>query len=114
MKRKLNRIKTKQLSRRLRKAFNEACYREGWAIFNADGILQIQKLDDPDEVAEAENIVVPTIDDDVTAINMVAEKAMQGSKLHAFALFLDGKVAGDTMIVPEQFNEFYEDVDDTN
>ena len=58
---------------------------EGWSIFNADGLLQIQRIDDPEDGSE------PVFAHDGEAYKFVTEKALKGSKLHLLALYLDGR-----------------------
>ena len=68
---------------------------EGWTLFNANGVLQIESLDDP---AKGEGRLKGR---DGEAYALVCQKAMTGSKLHALALFLDGKNADKPTYVPK-------------
>lgn len=58
--------------------------KEGWDIFDTDGVLQIQRIDDPEDDCVQ-------LDGDVAAYRHCVEQAMRGSKLHILALYLDGR-----------------------
>jgi len=67
--------------------FDHASKKEGWALFNHDGILQIQAIDNPeDDEGSLDH-------GDGEAYNLCVEKALAGSKMHALALLLDGRDA---------------------
>lgn len=66
--------------------------KEGWALFNADGILQIQAIDDPEE---GETILAGR---DAEAYELCSTRALAGSQLHALALYLDGKESGEIFV----------------
>jgi hypothetical protein len=65
--------------------------REGWDLFDADGVWTIQKLDDPEGVGEDRGVVVPELESDDVAREIVIQKALAGSKYHALALWLEGR-----------------------
>lgn len=56
---------------------------EGWAIFNADGVMQIQRIDDPEDGM--------ILSGDGEAYSYVSGRALEGSVPHALALYLDGR-----------------------
>ena len=66
-----------------------ASYKEGWSIFDADGQLEIQRLDDP-SAAIPGGPSDPVFESDVAAIAFVKERAVAGSDLHIRALLLIG------------------------
>lgn len=55
----------------------DAAYREGWGIFDSDGEVRIEKVDERGLLA-----------DDATAWHIVAAKARDGSRMHQKALRL--------------------------
>jgi len=76
--------------------YDEDSKREGWALFNHDGTLQIQALDDPEEGQATLK------GGDGEAYTLCCNKALNGSKLHLLALFLDGRpVNEDGVDVPK-------------
>jgi hypothetical protein len=93
--------------------FDIDCKLEGWAIFNADGRLRIQALDDPKMVEydmKQAGIFPPGhkikhwkgIHPDVDVIKYCTIKALSGSKLHLLALFLDGQDAESEFEIPKE------------
>lgn len=73
------------------KAHDRAASVEGWSVFSviggsADGEYQIQAFDEP-----SEDGTPPLLADDGEAYTLCCEKALEGSKLHALALYLDGR-----------------------
>lgn len=77
--------------------FDQLAKKEGWAIFScnggsADGKMQIQSIDDPEE-GDAE-----LKERDGEAYTLVCQKALAGSKMHLLALFLDGRDIDDIYI----------------
>jgi len=70
--------------------------KEGWALFDADGVLHIQALDDPEPgqgwLEGRDN----------AAYSLCFKKALGGSKLHALALFLDGRPADEPVFIPAE------------
>ncbi len=75
-----------------------AAKKEGWSLFNHDGTLQIQIIDDPEEGDGS-------LDNDGTAYTLCVLSALQGSKLHALALYLDGHSSDDDTYVPRSLME---------
>lgn len=76
------------------KEYDRISKSEGWAIFNADGIMKIQKIDDTTEIEQSENLPrnsVRKFKSDHSALKFVVNKAKQGSEMHILALYLDGK-----------------------
>jgi hypothetical protein len=73
----------------MRKVFdNTQAFREGWGLFMCDdGLLRVQRLDDP-QSANLEGAPVFGSDDD--AIIWVAERGRVGSAYHAWACALHG------------------------
>src|SRR3954471_4735819 len=69
------------------KRYDDASKDEGWALFDHDGTLQIQKVDDPEPGQGT------LLGDDSEAYRLVCEKALQGSVMHVLALYLDGRSA---------------------
>src|SRR6516164_3092315 len=73
----------------------ERAWAEGWDVFQAerdDGTtLEINALDDP----EVGGGGVYLTGGDAEAYDIVAKRALEGSKLHILALFLDGKLMED-------------------
>jgi hypothetical protein len=59
--------------------------KEGWALFNTGTELQIQAIDEPEE-GDAE-----LKGRDGEAYQLITERALQGSKMHLLALYLDGR-----------------------
>ncbi len=78
---------------------------EGWALFNADGVIQIQAIDDPGLVAEELGVkkLKYKFVSDAEAYEFVISRASWGSKSHALALYLDGRHHGDDVYVPKMF-----------
>ncbi len=72
-----------------------AAKKEGWTVFNADGVLQIQAVDEPEDG----DVSLP--DGDGQAYSLVAQKALEESKLHALALYLDGREADGEIFIPK-------------
>lgn len=68
--------------------------KEGWALFDADGVFQIQAIDEP-EPGEGK------LDSDGSAYSLCVKKAFEGSKVHLLALFLDGKLTDEETFVPK-------------
>jgi hypothetical protein len=58
----------------------DVAYREGWGLFDSDGEVRIEKVDERGLLA-----------DDATAWHIVAAKAREGSKMHQKALRLVSK-----------------------
>jgi hypothetical protein len=64
--------------------------RQGWDLFNADGYLSIQKIDDPENVGEELGAKIPTLSSDLAAYELVKRKASKGDPVCQLALLLDG------------------------
>lgn len=73
--------------------------KEGWDLFNCDGQFQIQAIDVPEDGAPR----LPGGDGEAYAL--CAKRALQGSALHALALYLDGRNIDDDY-VPEALLEW--------
>lgn len=73
---------------------------EGWDVFDTDGTLQIQKVDD----AEDGHV---QLTDDGQAYQHCLLQALQGSRLHILALYLDGRLcdATEPILVPRNLIE---------
>lgn len=67
---------------------------EGWTIFDADGTLQIQRIDEPED-GDATLVI------DAQAYQLCTKMALQGSKMHLLALYLDGRINDEEMCVPK-------------
>ena len=67
------------------KKYDDLSKSEGWALFDHDGIIQIQVLD---ELEEGQAFIE---DRDGGAYEFVSEKSLSGSKMHILALYLDGR-----------------------
>lgn len=64
--------------------FSDRTMFEGWDVFDADGTLAIQRLDDPGSIfAHMPN---PLFEDDDEAVQHVLREAREGSELHIEAL----------------------------
>jgi hypothetical protein len=71
---------------------NTQAFREGWGLFMCDdGLLRVQRLDDP-QSASHEDATAFESDDD--AIIWVAEQGRVGSHYHARACALHGTTGG--------------------
>src|ERR1017187_2023170 len=81
--------------------FNQKAMREGWALFNAEGTLQIQRIDNPIDVAYELGIkkLRRTFKNDVEAYEFVASKAQIGN-IYALALYLDGHNSESYIYIP--------------
>ena len=79
----------------MRKVFdNTQAFREGWGLFMCDdGLLRVQRLDDP-QSANLDGAPVFASDDE--AIIWVAEQGLAGSRYHALACALHGTTNGTT------------------
>ncbi len=81
---------------------------EGWALFDCDGVTEIQRIDEPDNVAwelkERDKLVnephVPQLGSDAAAVQLVIKKAREGSLFHLLALYLDGRPADARPYIP--------------
>jgi hypothetical protein len=72
---------------------NTQAFREGWGLFMCDdGLLRVQRLDDP-QSANLEDAPVFGSDDD--AMIWVAKQGLAGSRYHARACALHGTTGGD-------------------
>ena len=67
---------------------NAQAVREGWALFNANGVLKIQCIDEPDLSAPAGE-EGPTFPTDEYAVRHVTSAAAAGSAYHRMALRLN-------------------------
>jgi hypothetical protein len=78
----------------MRKVFNNTqAFREGWGLLMCDdGLLRVQRLDDP-QSANLDGAPVFASDDE--AIIWVAEQGRAGSPYHARACALHGMTGGD-------------------
>src|ERR1700693_1993898 len=81
----------------MRKVFdNTQAFREGWGLFMCDdGLLRVQRLDDP-QSANLDGAPVFASDDE--AIIWVAEQGRAGSRYHARACALHGTTGGDAAV----------------
>ena len=75
----------KALKRQWIRRFAAQANREGWDLFDADGMMQIQSLDCP-EKGQAH-----LKGGDGQAYELVAKKALKGSQMHILALYIDGR-----------------------
>ena len=67
---------------------NTQAFREGWGLFMCDdGLLRVQRLDDPQSVHIED---APVFDSDDDAMIWVAEQGRAGSRYHARACALHG------------------------
>jgi hypothetical protein len=73
------------LGKRWSRKFDRIAKSEGWAMFDADGLWQIQAIDEP----EGDNPLLSG--GDAEAYDLVARKAAAGSRMHILALFLEGR-----------------------
>jgi hypothetical protein len=71
---------------------NDLALIEGWDLFDVDGRLQLQRIDDP-AGHEALDYTMPKFASDAEAIIHVAMRATQGSMYHRNALELIGTLA---------------------
>jgi hypothetical protein len=92
--RKTRRAKLEEGARALLASVHHAAEGEGWDLFNASGVMEIERDDEGG-----------TFDTDTKALQHVLYRAMQGSKPHALALLLDGKLASEVEQFLEQFVE---------
>lgn len=76
------------------KLYRCAATKQGWSLFDADGIITIQKIDDPEEHDAA------FLDSDAAAVEKVFAGAATGDRACLLALFLDGKPAKHKYSVP--------------
>lgn len=76
---------------------NRQAFSEGWGLFDVEGVLRIQRLDDPKSVTEGnEHMIVPGVDypdepvfdGDGDALSYVTGRANEGSEYHKHALAL--------------------------
>lgn len=65
---------------------DELSKQEGWALFDCEGVCQIQALD---EIDEDDGVYLEGRDGE--AYDFVTKKALEGSKRHLLALYLDGR-----------------------
>src|SRR5687767_9321817 len=91
---------------RLTDAFDRQSKGEGWALFDNGETIDICKIDDVEEVSADIGATVPELPSDTEAVSLVISKALGGSKLHAFALYLDGRQTGDETNIPKESHEF--------
>lgn len=93
--------------KRISKEFDCQAKQEGWAIFDADGILEIQKIDDPEGVSEEIGFpVAHEFKSDRDALDHIIKRASEGSELHLFALYVDGRHDEDEGYIPKAFRKF--------
>ena len=71
---------------------NTQALSEGWDLFDVEGRLQLQKVDDP-EADPSLGYTEPKFDSDAEAIIFVAKQADAGSEYHMTALGLIGALA---------------------
>lgn len=71
-----------------------AATKQGWSLFDADGTITIQKIDDPEEHDAV------FLDSDDAAVQKVFAGAAAGDRACLLALFLDGKPAKYKYSVP--------------
>lgn len=67
--------------------------KQGWSLFNADGEVQIQKIDEPEE-SDTE------LGDDCDALSLVSEAAADGCVMALVALYFDGRPVGKEVYLP--------------
>ena len=63
------------------------CMKLGFDLFiNDDGILRIQKIDDPKGVGEDNGIKIPALRDDAAALRVAKNCARRGDRIAALAV----------------------------
>lgn len=72
---------------------NSQALQEGWDLFDVDGRLQLQRIDNPSDHLDILGYTEPKFQSDAHAIVEVATKARAGSKYHWDALHLIGALA---------------------
>lgn len=79
------------------KTYDLAALREGWAFFNADGVMDIERIDEPEVVKDDKDLdfLPAALESDDAARSLIVSKALGGSKMHALALLLDGRQIND-------------------
>lgn len=90
--------------------YEQKAMREGWGLFDMDGRFHIEKIDNVEDIAEETAGEIPELASDEEALSVVIEKASQGSKPHAFALWLNERSV-ELNWVPDEFLEFVESQD---
>lgn len=91
-------------------SYEQKAMREGWGLFDMDGRFHIEKIDNVEDIAEETAGEIPQLASDEEALSVVIEKASQGSKPHAFALWLNERSV-ELNWVPDEFLEFVESHD---
>jgi hypothetical protein len=71
---------------------NTRALNEGWDLFDVDGRIQLQRIDNPDEHMGLLDYTEPKFESDTHALIHVALLAHDGSKYHWDALDLVGKL----------------------
>jgi hypothetical protein len=81
----------------------ESCT-QGWALFDADGEVSIQKLDNVAETQEDKGLKEkpPELPSDSVALSLVVKQALQGSKACILALYLEGRPSDVPVDVPQE------------
>ena len=86
----------KKLGRFWNRYCDDWAKKQGWALFDADGLMRIQKIDEPEEAGVE-------LKSDSAAIQLVVKQALGGCKLSALALWLDGNpTKGETIYAPAE------------
>lgn len=82
----------------------EDSLKEGWDLFNVDGILQIQKIDDPEGVKTDFGFKDEPHDfkDDSEAIRHVMDSALSGCIRSLLALYLSGHRVSTLVFIPRK------------